>query len=42
MFARSNGLDGAQAILGHKNARVTEVYSELNTAKAVATARMLG
>ncbi|MHB8971035.1 MAG: tyrosine-type recombinase/integrase [Pirellulaceae bacterium] len=36
------GLDGAQAILGHKNARVTEVYSELNTAKAVEIARKLG
>ncbi|MHB8973181.1 MAG: tyrosine-type recombinase/integrase [Pirellulaceae bacterium] len=36
------GLDGAQAILGHKNARVTEVYSELNISKAVEIARMLG
>jgi integrase len=36
------GLDGAQAILGHKNARVTEVYSELNTAKAIEIARKLG
>lgn len=36
------GLDGAQAVLGHKNARVTEVYSELNISKAIEIARKLG
>lgn len=36
------GLDGSQAILGHRNARVSEIYSELNTAKAVEIARRLG
>ena len=36
------GLDGSQAILGHRNARVSEIYSELNTAKAVQIMRQLG
>lgn len=36
------GLDGAQAVLGHRNARVSEIYSELSTAKAVEIARKLG
>jgi len=36
------GLDGAQAILGHAHARVTEVYSELNKEKAVEIAKRLG
>lgn len=36
------GLDGSQAVLGHRNARVTEIYSELNTAKAIDIARKLG
>jgi integrase len=38
----SYGLDGCQAILGHRNARVSEIYSELSTAKAVEIARKLG
>jgi len=36
------GLDGSQAVLGHRHARVTEIYSELNTAKAIEIARKLG
>ena len=36
------GLDGAQAILGHAHARVTEVYGELNIAKATEIARQIG
>jgi len=36
------GLDCAQAILGHRNVRVTEVYSELNVSRAVEIARKLG
>lgn len=36
------GLDGSQAVLGHRNARVSEIYSELNTAKAIDIARKLG
>jgi integrase len=38
----SFGLDGVQAHLGHRNARVSEVYAELSTAKAVEIARKLG
>lgn len=36
------GLDGAQAVLGHRNARVSEIYSELNVQKAVEIARQIG
>lgn len=36
------GLDGCQSLLGHSHARVSEVYAELSTAKAVEIARQLG
>jgi integrase len=36
------GLDGVQVILGHRNARVSEIYSELHVSKAVAIARKIG
>lgn len=36
------GLDGAQVILGHTHARVTEIYSEINAQKAAEIARKLG
>ena len=36
------GLDAAQAVLGHRHARVTEIYGELNLAKAAEVARRLG
>ncbi len=36
------GLDGAQVVLGHAHARVTEIYRELNVAKAVQIAREVG
>jgi integrase len=36
------GLDGCQAILGHRNARVSEIYSELSTQKAIEIARSVG
>ena len=39
---REFGLDSAQAVLGHRNAAVTEVYAELNTAKAAAVALRIG
>jgi integrase len=36
------GLDAAQAVLGHRGAKVTEVYAELDTAKAVQVALKIG
>jgi integrase len=36
------GLDAVQAVLGHRHARISEVYGELNTAKAVAVAQDIG
>ena len=37
-----HGLDSVQAVLGHRHARVSEIYGELNTAKAVEVARRSG
>jgi integrase len=42
MVRERYGLDGSQAILGHRSARVSEIYSELNIAKAIEIARRLG
>jgi integrase len=36
------GLDAAQAVLGHRGAKITEVYAELDTAKAVEVALRIG
>lgn len=36
------GLESAQVILGHSNARVTEVYAERDSAKALAVAKAIG
>jgi integrase len=36
------GLDAARAALGHKTAKVTEEYAELDTGKAVEVARQVG
>jgi len=39
---RQFGLDAAQSLLGHKHASVSEIYAELNTAKASDIARRIG
>jgi len=39
---REHGLDAAQVILGHKTARITEVYAELDKAKAIEVVRRSG
>jgi hypothetical protein len=39
---KTHGLDGAQAALGQKHARVTEVYAELDLERAIEVARELG
>jgi integrase len=39
---RDFGLDTAQAVLGHRNAKVTEVYAEWNADKAAEVARKIG
>ena len=36
------GLDAAQAVLGHRGANVTEVYAEVDFAKAAEVARLIG
>jgi hypothetical protein len=36
------GLDAAQAVLRHRGAKVTEVYAELDTTKAVEVALRIG
>jgi integrase len=36
------GLEAAQVLLGHKNAKVTEVYAEATLAKAIEAARAMG
>jgi integrase len=36
------GLDACQAVLGHRGAKITEVYAELDTAKAKEVARRIG
>ena len=36
------GLDAAQAVLGHRGAKVTEVYAELDLAKAKEVAQKIG
>ena len=36
------GLDAAQVVLGHKSAAVTEVYAEVDRAKAVAVMSRIG
>jgi len=36
------GLDSTQSVLGHRNARITETYAELNVAKAVEVAAKIG
>ena len=36
------GLDACQAVLGHRNAQVSEIYSELNAKKAAEVARKIG
>lgn len=36
------GLDAAQAVLGHRGAKVTEVYAELDIAKASEVAKKIG
>lgn len=40
--AESGSLDAVQAILGHKNANVTQVYAERNDAKAIELAQACG
>ena len=39
---RDYGLDAAQAVLGHRGAKITEVYAELGLAKAIEVARKSG
>jgi len=39
---REFGLDAAQSVLGHRNAQITQVYAELDTAKAAAVALRIG
>jgi integrase len=39
---RDYGLDAAQAVLGHRGVKVTEVYAELEMAKAKEVARRIG
>lgn len=39
---RHYSLDHVQAVLGHKGARISEVYAELDRDKAIQVARMLG
>jgi integrase len=36
------GLESAQVILGHSNARVTEVYAERDAAKALEVSKAIG
>lgn len=36
------GLDACQAVLGHRGAKVSEIYAELDTAKAKEVARRIG
>jgi integrase len=36
------GLDAAQAVLGHRGAKVTEIYAELDLTKAVEVAKRIG
>jgi integrase len=38
----SLGLDAAQARLGHRTARITEVYAEVRQERAAEVARLLG
>jgi integrase len=42
LIRREAGLDAARAVLGHRSPAVTEVYAELDQAKAVAVAAKLG
>jgi len=36
------GLDAAQAVLGHAEAKVTEIYAEVNLDRAIEVARLTG
>jgi integrase len=36
------GLDAAQARMGHRTARITEVYAEVRQERAAEVARLLG
>ena len=36
------GLDAAQAVLGHRGAKITEIYAELDKEKAATVARKIG
>lgn len=36
------GIDGVQAILGHRHCRISEVYAQINTEKAAEIARAIG
>ena len=42
LIRRDFGLDAAQAILGHSNAKVTEIYAELDLEKAKEIIRKIG
>jgi len=39
---RVEGLEGAQHFLGHKNAKTTEIYAEVDASKARAVAMAIG
>jgi integrase len=39
---REAGLDAARAVLGHRTPAITEVYAEIDTAKAAAVMEKLG
>lgn len=39
---KSFGLEGAQLVLGHSNAQVTQIYAERDSAKAIEIARRIG
>jgi integrase len=39
---REAGLDAARAVLGHRSPQITEVYAEIDTAKAAAVMERLG
>ena len=39
---KAGGLDAAQQLLGHKHAKTTEIYAELDSSKARAVALAIG
>ena len=42
LIRKRHGLDGAQAALGHSRADTTEIYAELDKAKAIAVMEDMG